>query len=156
MNTRQQSMLKNMAPSNRRIYDCIPIQDYWKIVEIQLEYRRLYGTHPPLNSVEKVLKDCFDQGLIKQSGSSKLPTYKREASEPKETVVKVLTQEQAEQVKAVPIEIHERIRLLSSQLLDLASELSSLAQEVQDQSKPSEELIKLRKMKETFKSFMGD
>ena len=150
---RHNELLRNLTTAAAKIYAAVPATESWSITAIIGELARV-GQRPQHSLVAGCLESLRKDGLIKEPQPGQFIR----------TPVSAVTREEPLMANSMPFTPKaptpkpspiERIRLLSSQLMDLAAEFDEAATEIESlATKNNADTAKLRALQSTLAELM--
>ncbi len=165
-----------MSDSNnqmKKVYDVVPIAEYWPIKQIDAEMRRK-GINADFGAVAGILDSLVRVGLVKEQRGSftreairknpgPVPGTKYQTEQTPEKVIMDIPSSVTEAVKTKtnPIgklkELAARANSLGNALIELSSDLDDAIKAVEMHvSTETEEMKKMKMLRETLKHFIDD
>lgn len=126
---RAMSVLDNQTTLAQKVFKAVPIQDWWTVHQIFLEFNRQTGQPQTRQAIGGCLRTLREAGLIDESGNDKYRSAVKPAP-----VKKAEPMGQIDDKKApVPPSLVERLMAQAQKLRDQAEHLDLLAMEIDDE-----------------------
>lgn len=159
---RQKDKENNLSGIQRKIYECTPLKSPWHVSQICSEVYRSTGSRCERRTVDDCLNRLLEMGLVKEfkqghfmrTETKSVVLEKVEAAPIKEAHVVDIKMARQTEVASKDVLKHEctpreALKVISIGLVNIASQIEEIAEEIDKAEKSNEEKIaKLRQLQE--------
>ena len=152
---RAQSILSGQSNLARRVFEAVPKQDYWSVLQISNEMHRMEPHGLSKGEITGCLRSLVDAGLVSESG---MLTFRSTVKPPKPVLKEVAP------VTAPAIKADKPKQSLMEQLFDVASAMRVAAEKIETLAMEVDSTIleagkgdeRLRKLQATMRELMQE
>lgn len=129
---RQEALVQGLNGVARKVFDCVPIAETWRPLQVMGEMRRLTGSTPDVQIVSGCLTKLVDAGLIKKCGRDgyqRYPTEQKLKSKEQMMTTPTPVQQPEQKAETLPLEM---LGELAGEIVGMAENMKRLAKRVED------------------------